>query len=364
MNKKRIYGDARFLNLDLFEGVITLQEKIQNSKEEREKLEDLYVNTLVDAPVEGELVKATYLGVSQGFFNFDAGFKDWIRVEDKPSEYAYLKNTEIGDRVEVLITNIDEDNYFIRGSFVELYENMARKNLASLEDGTVVSGFIREMTPAGYAVDIEFEGVVLPGFMPNTLAGINKLYNPESIIGKTFELAIESYSKEEGTYIVSRRRYLQSLIPATIKELQYGEKYIGNVTGTTEFGVFVEFNECLTGMIHKTNIHPDWSNKISQIQPGVAIEFYIKEIIKDKIILTQILRETLWDKIKIGNVILGKVKDLKPFGALIQLDDETNGLVHSSELEKFSMKVEQGKEIKVKVISIDRSARKIFLTLD
>ena len=73
--------------------------------------------------------------------------------------------------------------------------------------------------------------------------------------------------------------------------------------------------------------------------------------------------EEFWDKIKIGNIISGKVKDLKPFGALIQLDDETNGLIHTSELEKFNQKIEAGQEVKVKVIAIDRSARKIFLTL-
>ena len=363
MTKKRTYGDARFLHLDLFENQISVQEKIVNSKEERERLTKLYDEFIISTPVVGELANATYVGVSQGFFNFEAGFKDWIRVENKPSEASYLKNTQIGDQVEVLVTEVDEDTYFIKGSFVELYENIARRNLSSLDEGTVVIGLIRELTPAGYSVDIEFEGVVLPGFMPNTLAGINKLYNPESIVGKTLELAIESFSREEGTYIVSRRKYLQTLIPKAIQELEYNQVYVGNVTGTTDFGVFVEFNDCLTGMIHKTNIHPDWSDKISQINAGVRIEFYIKEIIKDKIILTQILRETLWDKIKVGNVISGKVKDLKPFGALIQLDDETNGLIHTSELEKSNQKLESGNEVKVKVIAVDRSSRKIFLTL-
>jgi ribosomal protein S1 len=49
-------------------------------------------------------------------------------------------------------------------------------------------------------------------FIPNTLAGINKLYDPTSIIGETFQVMIESFSEYEGTYIVSRRKYLQSLI--------------------------------------------------------------------------------------------------------------------------------------------------------
>jgi ribosomal protein S1 len=199
--------------------------------------------------------------------------------------------------------------------------------------------------------------------MPNTLAGINKLSSPDAIVGQTFEVMIESFSKDEGTYIVSRRKYLQTLIPQAIKELKYGEVYDGSVTGTTQFGVFVEFNECLTGMIHKTNINPDWAERIHQISPGFQIQFYIKEIIKDKIILTQILRESLWDTIKVGQTINGKVKDMKPFGALIILDEETNGLVHTSELEKTSRRLTAGEDVKVKVIAVDRMSRKIFLSV-
>jgi ribosomal protein S1 len=174
---------------------------------------------------------------------------------------------------------------------------------------------------------------------------------------------IESFSKDEGTYIVSRRKYLQTLIPQAIKELEYGYVYTGKVTGTTTFGVFVEFNDCLTGMIHKTNIDPNWAERIQQITPGFEIEFYVKEIIKDKIILTQILRESLWDSIKVGQVINGKVRDLKPFGALIILDEETNGLVHTSELEKSSRRLTAGEDVKVKVIAVDRMNRKIFLSV-
>jgi len=95
------------------------------------------------------------------------------------------------------------------------------------------------------------------------------------------------------------------------------------------------------------------------------IQFYIKEIIKDsKIILTQILRETLWDSIKIGQLLTGKIKDNKQFGTLVFLDDETIGLVHNSELEKAGGRTyNEGQTIKVKVIAIDRSVRKIYLAV-
>ena len=92
-------------------------------------------------------------------------------------------------------------------------------SVVGLKEGTSVVGMVREMTPAGYNVDLYFEGVTLAGFMQNTLAGINKLHNPKSILGKTFDLMIESFSQEEGTYIVSRRKYLQSLIPTALSAI-------------------------------------------------------------------------------------------------------------------------------------------------
>jgi small subunit ribosomal protein S1 len=252
--------------------------------------------------------------------------------------------------------------FFIRGSISALYESLARQNIKSFQEGQSVKALIKSVNPAGYDIDILHGGVTLSAFMPNTLAGINKLFDPESIVGQTLDVMIESYSESEGTYIVSRRKYLQTLIPEAISNLEYGEVYRGYVTGTREFGIFVEFNECLTGMIHKANVLPDWANRISYIKPGFEIEFYVKEIIKDKIILTQIIRETLWDTIKNGQIIDGTVKDTKGFGTLVNLDEETVGLIHTSEMEKLKRRFEPGSRVKVKVLSVDRTTRKIFLT--
>ena len=316
-------------------------------------LYNLYNLDEVQSPIVGEVVSAKYFGKLSGYHLFNvAGYKDSIRVEDKLSE-----------NIDVLIVDINHDNFFIRGSISSLYETRAHENLKSLEEGQSVTAFIKSLNPAGYDVEISHGGVTLPAFMPNTLAGINKLYDVGSVIGRSFEVMIESFSEQEGTYIVSRRKYLQTLIPEAIKQLEHNYVYSGNVTGTTPFGVFVEFNECLTGMIHKANIDPDWQERLHEIRPGTPIEFYVKEIIKDKIILTQILRETLWDTIRNGQNIDGLVKDVKQFGTLVKLDDETIGLIHTSEMERLGKKFTSGQELKVKVLSVDRGNRKIFLTL-
>jgi len=327
-------------------------------------LDSLYNSIKLEIPQVGNVVRSNYRGIMANQFVFSVdGFKDDVRVEDKPNEAKYLKNCNTGDEVDVLITEINQGQYFIKGSIASLYESRAHENLKSLEEGESVTAYVRSLNPAGYDVEITNGGVTLPGFMPNTLAGINKLYDPTSIVGDTFQVMIESFSEHEGTYIVSRRKYLQTLIPQEIGNLEFNTLYGGRVTGTTPFGIFVEFNECLTGMIHKANVTEDWQNRISEIKPGQEIEFYVKEIIKEKIILTQVLRETLWDNIKNGQVIDGRVKDVKQFGTLVILDSETVGLIHTSEMEKLGKKFVSGQDIKVKVLSVDRQSRKIFLTI-
>ncbi len=338
--------------------------KKRNKTQKEIEISKLYERTIASMPDKGEVISAVYSGKTSAHHVFSVrGYKDDIRIDDRLSESKYLRDVEIGDVVDVLVVNVDHDNFFIKGSIATLYETRAHQTLKSLTEGESVKAHIKSINPAGYDVEIKNGGVTLPGFMPNTLAGINKLYDINSIVGQTFEVMIESYAEQEGTYIVSRRKYLQSLIPQAIKELNYDLTYKGHVTGTTPFGVFVEFNECLTGMIHKANVNPEWQERLPEIKPGFEIEFYIKEIIKDKIILTQILRETLWDNIKNGQVINGTVKDVKQFGTLVNLDDETVGLIHTSEMEKLKARFQSEQEIKVKVLSVDRASRKIFLTL-
>ena len=117
-------------------------------------------------------------------------------------------------------------------------------------------------------------------------------------------------------------------------------------------------------MIHKTNLHPDWQDKITQISPGYEIDFFIKEIIKDKIILTQIQRDSLWDNIEIGQIYNGTIKDNKQFGTLVFLDNETIGLIKLSEIEKYNRTLTPGNKISVRISNIDKTNRKIFLTIN
>jgi ribosomal protein S1 len=299
------------------------------------------------------------------YFAFDVGNRDLLYVENKPSETRYMANMVEGSSIDVIITGVDKRSSMIEGSVASLYENNAHRDIIDNVDTVILEGVIREIVPAGYNVDIEFNGLPLRGFMPNTQAGANKLLDPNSIVGMKMEVMVESFSQKDKIYVVSRKKYLQTLAPAQIKKLNTRTVYNGIVTGTTDFGVFVEFNECLTGMIHKTNVNTEWQERIHDILPGFEVDFYVKQIQKDgRIILTQMRELALIETLEMGMTLEGTVKSITNGVITISLDDETTGVLHFSEVTKLNNPVAVGDVLPVKVFSVDLDKDRINLLLN
>ncbi len=362
MLEKEIYGNPELAYV--FDEEISSGKKGIGSKNVSEEILSEYEAFDYRIPKKGDVVNATFHDKSDSEYLLSvSGFKDFIRVDNKGSEFKHFEEMSKGDEIEVIVTQVNNDDFLIKGSVDAIQERLARQKISKLKRGDFVYAKIKEINPAGYSVEIKQGTVTLPAFMPNTLAGINKLHDPSSIVGQDLEVCIESYSQQEGTYIVNRKKYLRGLIPEELSKLETGQVYNGHVTGTTPFGIFVEFNECLTGLIHKVNVLDEFRDKISQIEPGCEIQFYVKEVLpKNKIILTQILRESLWDSMEIGMKIKAKVKDVKPFGVLVFLDEETVGLIPTNEL-KNKKELKKGDGVNVKVLSADKSNRKISLSI-
>lgn len=313
--------------------------------------------------INGKIVSITEKNVT-----IDISNKDNIIIDRRGSEEKICKHLSVGQMIDVLITDITDKPYNIKGSLSELVKIRSNeKMLSHFRDKTSFEAKVIEMIPAGYMMEIDIDGIIIEAFMPNTLADANRLFKPESIIGKTLTVMMETIQQDKGIFVVSRKRYLQSLIPEKIKEIKSAPKdkiYIGQVTGTQNFGIFVQFEDCLTGMIHKANIDDKYQDRISDIKPGSKIEFYVKDIIKNgsQIILTQKIGNSLWDTIRVGDSIKGKISDVKPFGALINLDYETTGLIQTSYINKSNKTLSKGADIDVVIISIVRDDRKIYLT--
>jgi len=341
------------------------------SKEYKEFLD--YFHALPDIPSisVGDVVKGKISSISTKEIVIDVNYKDSIYVDIKGADLKITQKLNKGDDINVMVTSITDNPYEIKGSITELIKiEVANKLRSFYTDRTSLVAHVTEAIPAGFMLDIEMNNINITAFMPNTLAGVNRLTADQSnlLLGTDINVMLETLQQEKGVYVVSRKKYLQSLIPTEIENLKKDRNdnpekvYTGTVTGTKDFGVFIEFNDCLTGMIHKVNINPAFQDKINEIVPGTVIDFYVRDILKgNKIILTQILRESLWDTIRTGQVKEGTILVVKPFGALVALDAETTGLIQNTYIEKSNKTLKKGDKVNVKIVSVIKDDRKIYL---
>lgn len=147
----------------------------------------------------------------------------------------------------------------------------------------------------GYFVEVMD---TVKAFMPGSMAAMNRLFDFDSLLGKTLYVMVESYNQKYG-FVVSHKKYLNAILPQKIQELKAdwekdkNKLYTGIVTGTTKYGVFIEINSLFTGMLHKTLISDDlklrW--KTGEIENGEEVNIYIHNIEDKRIILSDVPAE-------------------------------------------------------------------------
>ena len=320
--------------------------------------------------LEGEIHTGKIWGVTENYITVDVGYRELVYVNaNKESEE--VRALLPGEETAVLITQTKGG---LNGTITGGVKHKTFMDLrAGIEEGnTAWIGQVKNMIEnGGYIVTVQ--GVDC--FMPGSLAGINKLSDFSSIIGEEIYVVPVSFSADRGTIVVSHRKYLQALIPGAITELKnsIGEPKTGLVTGTAKYGVFVEFDKCLTGMIHNNELNEETLIKFKarEIKPGDKIEFFVKDIISNtKITLTQKEGSTVNPWINIGSryqipsVVSATVKTKKDYGIFVNIEEGVTGLLHVSELPENTIgNYGIGDSLDVQITRIDESAMKVFLKL-
>jgi small subunit ribosomal protein S1 len=330
------------------------------------------IGDIVSTLEVGEIHTGKVYAVNADFISVDVGYRElvYVKYEKEPAAIQALKP---GEETAVLITSFGHNTH-VMGSINGGVKHKVFMDLREAVEtgGTAWVGKVTSMIEnGGYMVNIQ--GIEC--FMPGSLAGINKLHDFTSIIGTEMYVVPVSFSPDRGTLVVSHRKYLQALIPGEIENLRAnpGVEITGNVTGTAKYGVFVEFNGCLTGMIHNNDLDEETLAKFKarQIQPGDEITFIVKDIISDtKITLTQKANATVnpWHDItsryQIPSVVEATVKTKKDYGLFISIEEGVTGLLHVSEVGEDIMNVfKNGDPITVQITRIDVESMKVFLKM-
>lgn len=323
-------------------------------------------------PIEGSVVNGKVVSVGTDTALIDVNWREDATLDLSKENPEYLKYIQAGFPIEVLIekiTGVPGKNSSIMASYSKNIQAKKKEEiLSSINSPVAYSAKVKELIHGGYFVDID--GIKC--FMPGSLGGMNKLVNFESLLGKSIYVMPINYSKEKDYIVVSHRDYLKKLVPEAVSKLEFAKEYTGFVTGTSKHGIFVEFNECLTGLIARKDIRKelmdDFDNR--KVKSGEEITFYVSEIVdNDKIVLSQNLQEpqpSAWDdienRVKIPSFVTGKVKRIVKYGLFVEIEPKIVGLLHKSHIDENS-EFEVGQEIEVKVVKIDKESKKVDFTM-
>lgn len=290
-------------------------------------------------------------------------------IEDLFNDQNYI-NTLLENEIYVHVTS---KNNNIKGSLTKGHiEKMKSEFVSEIKEPTsAYSARILEKNKGGFMVEVS--GV--PAFLPGGLAAANKIIDFDDYVGTDVTVMIEDYFVNSDTFIVSHKKYIKHMLPSMIADLDTEEMYVGTVTGTAKYGVFLEFGKSdtgimLTGLLHTSKMSNETKQMFNdrEFRPGVEVEFWIKEITPDnRIILTDVDPMEKLNAIKefketsLGMVRNGKVISVKPFGSLVRIERDIIGLIPRKELSYKKKSFSVGDSVNITVDEVVKD--KIYLSL-
>jgi ribosomal protein S1 len=184
---------------------------------------------------------------------------------------------------------------------------------------------------------------------------------------------VEVYDQTRDIFVVSFKKYLRKIIDSEVQNLSFSSKYEGVVTGASNGGVFVEWDEIYTGIIPM-----DDSNRetLSSYSAGDVVEFYVLDIKNPQRISLSVTQPS--EKMKniqemkdTSSEVLGENTDLKiykgeitktkTFGVFVKMENGLTGLIEKERLVNSIKEYEVGKSVDFSILSVDSSTLKIQL---
>ena len=321
----------------------------------------------------GQIVKGTIIEIRSKEIMVDIGYKSEGSVPT--NEFEDLEEElKIGDQVDVLIIQLeDRDGMVVLSHEQAIFKQNWDNIRAICEEGGRIKGRIKAAVKGGLIVNIGVEA-----FLPSSQIDVNTPSDLDALVGQAFEFKVVKLNLERQNIVLSRRELLEEerseQRAQLLGEMVPGDVRKGTVKNLTDFGAFIDLNG-LDGLLHVTDMSWGRITHPSQLLAvGQELEVVVLDINKDTERVSLGLKqkqenpwENIDDKYPIGEKVSGKVVNLMPYGAFVELEPGVEGLVHVTELSwtkrinKPSEVLKADDEIEAVVLGINRDEQKISL---
>lgn len=290
--------------------------------------------------------------------------KDMTPFENKPSALKVIKL----DR---------ERNNIVVSRKAVMEEKMSEERdgiLSRLIEGTIVKGVVKNITDYGAFVDLGG----IDGLLHITDLSWKRVKHPNEVVkaGDEVEVRILKFDRENLRISLGLKQLSDDPWQAIDNRYPPKSKIFGVVTNILEYGIFVEIESGVEGLVHISEM--DWRNKNIQpskaFQEGQEVEVMVLEIDADKRRLSLGIKQCIpnpWEEFQLnykkGTKLTGPIRSITDFGMFVALPGNIDGLVHLSDLswntpgEQAIRDYKKGQEIEVVVLGVEVSRERISL---
>jgi len=331
----------------------------------------LYESTIKDIK-EGQIIKGRIIEIRNKDVVVDIGYKSEGIISI--SEFSDKSKLKIGEEIEVYLDSKEDEHGCVVISKQKADKLQGWERIISTsKEGDVVTGRPTRKVKGGLMVDIGMEA-----FLPASLASLKNYSNLDELVGQALEFKIVKINRPRKNIVLSRKDVLQQRAEESkqklLSVLEKGHVVNGVVKNITDFGAFIDLGG-LDGLLHITDM--SWgriSHPSEMLAIGDRIEVVVLDFNKETNRVSLGLKQKSanpWKEVDVkypvGSKVKGKVVNIMPYGAFIEIEKGIEGLVHISELswtKKYSHPNELlaiGDVIETVVLDIDKDNQKISL---
>ena len=320
----------------------------------------------------GQIVKGTVIEIRPKEVLVDIGYKSEGVISC--NEFEDMKAVKVGDQVDVLIEKLeDKEGMVVLSKEKAEFKKNWDKILTICNEGGTIVGKVKAAVKGGLLVNIGVEA-----FLPASQIDIIPPKNLAQFIGNSYEFKVVKINQERQNIVLSRRELIEQQRNEKrmklLTDMTPGDIRKGTVKNITDFGAFIDLNG-IDGLLHITDMswgrigHPSELLKVGQ-----DIDVVVLDINREKERVSLGLKQKLsnpWENIdakyQVGAKVKGRVVNLVPYGAFVELEPGVEGLVHVTELSwtkriaKPSDVLKAEQEIEAIVLGINREEQKISL---
>lgn len=246
--------------------------------------------------------------------------------------------------------------------------------IKNLKEGEIVDGTVKNITDYGAFIDLG--GV--DGLLHVTDISWKRITNPAEIlsVGQTVKVQVIKFNTDTGRVSLGMKQLESDPWVGVNEKFPVGTRFTGKISNIADYGVFIELENGVEGLVHvsemswtKKNVHP---SKIVSLSQEVEVIVLDVDESKRRISLgMKQIQENPWkafaDSHNIGDEIEGEVKNMIEFGIFIALNDDIDGMIHTSDLswdvagEEAIKEYKKGQMVKAKILDIDVEKERISL---